>query len=199
MTIAGWLLAHNVVSLLLALGFASSVLSQRRPTGTAFAWLLIIFLAPYIGIPLYLSFGGRKVKRGQGLDESRARFSEQPAAAIDWLDDGVQAHRAFLDAIAGAQRTIRICTYVVGNDATGNALVEALAREGRARRRGRAADRRPAPPRGLAPRAGAAQPAPAAGSRASCRSSTCPSADATTCATTASSRSSTARARSPEG
>jgi len=88
---------------------------------------LIIFLAPYIGIPLYLSFGGRKVKRGPGLDESGERFSEEPAATIEWLDDGVQAHRAFLDAISGAQRSIRICTFVVGNDPTGNALVEALA------------------------------------------------------------------------
>ena len=56
-------LSHHLVSILiggLSLLLASSVLTQKRPTGSAFAWLLVIVLVPYLGIPLYLALGGRK-------------------------------------------------------------------------------------------------------------------------------------------
>src|SRR5271155_2751461 len=59
-------LSHHLVSILmgaLSLLLASSVLTQKRPTGSAFAWLLVIVLVPYLGIPLYLVFGGRKFAR----------------------------------------------------------------------------------------------------------------------------------------
>jgi cardiolipin synthase len=134
MSIATWLLAHNFISLLVALGFASSVLSQRRPTGSAFAWLLIIFVVPYVGIPLYLSFGGRKLSR-KGGDKA---LLEVPRAAthktnsVDWLDDGISAYSAFLEEIQRAQRSIRIITFVVGDDPTGNSLLDALAQKAEA-------------------------------------------------------------------
>jgi len=99
------LLSHHLLSIavaLLELGFASSVLSQRRPTGSAAAWLLVILLAPYLGIPLYLVFGGRKYARrarsksSLGLADDRL---ESSAEGVEWLDDGIRAYEAFLAQI----------------------------------------------------------------------------------------------------
>jgi len=45
---------------------------------------------------------------------------------VDWLADGVGAYRTFLDEISKAQRTIRIETFIIGNDATGCTLLDAL-------------------------------------------------------------------------
>jgi cardiolipin synthase len=126
------LLSHHLLSIavaLLELGFASSVLSQRRPTGSAAAWLLVILLAPYLGIPLYLVFGGRKYARrarsksSLGLADDRL---ESSAESVEWLDDGIRAYEAFLAQILAAKKTIRIVTFVVGDDVTGRSLLEAL-------------------------------------------------------------------------
>lgn len=127
-----------VVVALLSLLFAASVLRQRRPTGSAAAWLLLIFLVPYLGIPLFLSFGGRKMRRRANrkapLRASRPSLPRAPSSeanegsspVIEWLADGVQAYRTFLEQIAQAQRSIRIQTFLLGNDATGRAMVDAL-------------------------------------------------------------------------
>ena len=139
MTVLGWLLAHHLSSLvigLLALGFAGSVLRERRPTGSAFAWLLAIFLVPYLGIPLYLVFGGRKYRRRaksksaltrpEGAEGDEVRAWTASADRVEWLDEGTLAYDTFLREIVGAKRFIRIVTFVVGDDATGRSLLEAL-------------------------------------------------------------------------
>jgi cardiolipin synthase A/B len=147
-------LSHHLVSLLmggLSVLLASSVLTQKRPTGSAFAWLLVIVLVPYLGIPLYLVFGGRKFasrarsKSALALPASSAaapadepspstrllgdpRFSPHRVDTIEWLDEGRHAYAAFLREIEGAKATIRLVTFVVGDDTTGRPLMEALAR-----------------------------------------------------------------------
>jgi cardiolipin synthase len=146
----------------LSLLLASSVLGQRRPTGSAFAWLLVIALVPYLGIPLYLAFGGRKFERRARSKSSLSlaeravadaetaaedalaltansqpksvrllgdpRFSFRSVDAIEWLDEGTQAYEAFLREIHAAKKSIRIVTFVVGDDPTGRSMLEALAR-----------------------------------------------------------------------
>lgn len=52
--IAGFLLAVVLI--------AHILLQKRTPSGTI-AWLLIIIFMPYAGVPLYLIFGGRKMRR----------------------------------------------------------------------------------------------------------------------------------------
>jgi len=64
----------------LSLLLATSVLGQRRPTGSAFAWLLVIALVPYLGIPLYLVFGGRKFER-RARSKSSLALRERPEDA----------------------------------------------------------------------------------------------------------------------
>src|SRR5882724_8714907 len=74
---------HLLVSHLLSIvGFAMAVVViavlvvQRRSPGTTFAWLLAIVLIPYIGVPLYLVFGGRKLKMRGGKQRLYAPVPE---------------------------------------------------------------------------------------------------------------------------
>ncbi len=137
-----WFLTHSVVSIatdLLVLWFVLSLLRQRRPAGNTIAWLLSVLLIPYLGIPLYLVIGGRKLAQ-----RGKLPLVAQPEcgvlgvppttlASVEWLDDGVRAFDCFLSQIRGARRSIRIVTFVVIDDETGRALVQALlerAREG---------------------------------------------------------------------
>jgi cardiolipin synthase len=139
-----WFLTHHAVSIasnLLVLVLAASLLRQRRPVGNAIAWLLAIILIPYFGIPLYLIFGGRKLKKRvqkkRRLDpdgksaalEARAQSTLQ---SVVWLDDGVLAYQTFLDEIRGAKHSIRIVTFVIADDDTGRPLVDALIERARA-------------------------------------------------------------------
>ncbi len=132
---------------LLVLWFAASVLRQRRPAGSAFAWLLIILLAPYLGIPLYLMFGGRKFRSKAGTKAALAAPGGRGgapgpagawgggaldgAASVDWLDDGVRAYEALAREIANARRSIRIVTFLIGDDDAGRGILEALSRRAR--------------------------------------------------------------------
>ncbi len=50
------------------------------------------------------------------------------AERVEWLDNGVRAYETFLNEILHAKRSIRIVTFVIGNDETGRSLLEALAR-----------------------------------------------------------------------
>jgi cardiolipin synthase len=135
MAIPGWLLTHYVISIIVGLvtaGFLGAVLGQRRPTGSAFAWLLVILFVPYLGIPLYLVFGGRKFRRRAqsksklpALATGTAQVTT--AKSVTWLDDGILAYEAFLREIRGAKKSIRIVTFVVGDDPTGRSLMDALA------------------------------------------------------------------------
>ncbi len=137
-----WFLTHSVVSIatdLLVLWFVLSLLRQRRPAGNTIAWLLSVLLIPYLGIPLYLVIGGRKLaQRGKQLLAVEPKCGalgvpETSLDSVEWLDDGVRAFEGFMSQIRGARRSIRIVTFVVIDDQTGRALVQALlerAREG---------------------------------------------------------------------
>jgi cardiolipin synthase A/B len=130
----------SIATDMLVLGFVVSLLRQRRPVGSAIAWLLAVVLIPYLGVPLYLVFGGRKLsRRASGKERlgSRDRPSTLTArprsslASVHWLDDGVAAYEQFLAQILNAKRSIRILTFLVGDDETGRSLVDALTRRAR--------------------------------------------------------------------
>ncbi len=146
MSFLGWLVAHHIASVMVAVvtaGFSAAVLGQRRPTGSAYAWLLVILFVPYLGIPLYVVFGGRKFRRRANSKSPlpaevtgtrdagavRGAFGATPetrADTVTWLDDDVGAYDTFAREIRVATRSIRIITFVVGDDATGRTLLEAL-------------------------------------------------------------------------
>ncbi len=60
-----WIVPHIafILGFLLAALVIADVLRQRlSPAGTS-AWLLVIVLLPYVGVPLYLMLGGRKMRQ----------------------------------------------------------------------------------------------------------------------------------------
>ena len=64
------LLDHPLVGHLLTVGgfvlalFAiARIISEKRQPSNTLAWLLAIILIPYVGVPLYLVLGGRKLRR----------------------------------------------------------------------------------------------------------------------------------------
>ncbi|HJV79882.1 phospholipase D-like domain-containing protein [Noviherbaspirillum sp.] len=119
---------------------------QRRHPSAAFAWVLTIAVIPYIGIPLFLLFGARKVVRPQrpdhpsfplGADHAGPVWATRLLAVLGvppqtdnqivrFHEDGLASQRAVLTLIEQAQQRIDLCTFILGADAFGNALVETM-------------------------------------------------------------------------
>jgi cardiolipin synthase len=136
----------------LALVLLAHLLRQQRSPSSTIAWLLVILLLPYVGVPLYLMFGGRKMRRmarrkkqvyragaadhpGQPAEGAVQRilqsFGVPPATSgnrLRLIASGEEAYRELCQAIDEAQRSIDITTYILGTDEVGRALVERLAR-----------------------------------------------------------------------
>ncbi len=73
--ISSELLTH--FGFLLALVFLANLLKQKRSPSSTIAWLLVILLMPYVGVPLYLMFGGRKMN-----PMARRKQSDLPPTAF---------------------------------------------------------------------------------------------------------------------
>jgi cardiolipin synthase A/B len=147
-----WVTVHALVTLggVLLYVFSAHVLHQRRHPASAIAWILFILLLPYVAIPAFLAFGTRKLvrpKSGADHDQIRAgndggasnwavetlvALRQPPPAAYRDLSihqDGAQARRALMDVLDSAQKSIDVCTFILGNDELGNAVVQMLARK----------------------------------------------------------------------
>ncbi len=148
----------SIAGFLLAFFLVARLMSEKRAPANTFAWLLIIVLLPYIGVPLYLLFGGRKLRR---LAERKSRllptlpfqatcpsaFASGPVAhtvmasgaaapvacnALELLTTGEQAFAALEKLIRNAQHSIHITTFILGRDDTGRKVVRLLAERARA-------------------------------------------------------------------
>ncbi len=142
----------TVVGFLLAFFAIARLMSERRQPGNTFAWLLAIAFVPYIGVPLFLFFGGRKVRR---LAARKARLYpvvpgapaapalHLPAARVialngagpplggnrlHFLTTGEQSYGEIERLILEAKHTIHIMTFILARDAVGRHLVKLLAR-----------------------------------------------------------------------
>ena len=65
---------------LCAVVVAHMMRQRRSPSGTI-AWLLVVVLIPYVGVPLYLMLGGRKMRRVAGRKRSIQLVGEIGRAA----------------------------------------------------------------------------------------------------------------------
>jgi cardiolipin synthase len=148
-----WLVSQVLTSFgfLLALVFLAHLLRQKRSPVSTIAWLLTIFLLPYVGVPLYLMFGGRKMQR---MVRHKARVYKAPRTvpvgtlggtterilqssgvppptfgnSVRLIPDGQSAYREVTRLIDEAERSIHITTYILGRDSVGSSIVERLAR-----------------------------------------------------------------------
>ena len=148
-----WLFSEFLtrVGFLLALVLMAGLLRQRRSPSSTIAWLLVILMLPYIGVPLYIMFGGRKIKRmaqrkapifheaanpngadqGGTVERLLASYGVPPATSgnrIELITSGVEAYQRLMRLIEQARSTIHITTYILGRDSTSQALVDCLTR-----------------------------------------------------------------------
>lgn len=160
-TVYGLLVSHWVTlhGLLVMIGLAiyvtsSHILHLRRNPSAAIAWVVALFLLPYVALPLYLMFGIRKVKNYRP-DAKRNTFIKQsfssdnlatrtkqlvaimvlPAASsyhqLNIHEGGTQALQALRNMIDRATHTIDICTFIFARDELGNEIAQSLKRRAR--------------------------------------------------------------------
>ncbi len=150
---AHWLSLHGLftVTSLLVYVVATHALQQRRHPSAAIGWVLFMLLLPYAALPLYLLFGTRKLARrprqgatgrtlAPGADDGAwpadtAAALGQPAPA-HYRDlcihaDGAQSLQALLELIDGARHSLDVCSFMLGRDAAGAAVVSHLGAKAR--------------------------------------------------------------------
>ena len=154
-TISTWVYSEVFTRLgfLLALILMAGLLRQRRSPSSTIAWLLaILLLPPYVGVPLYIMLGGRKVRRlarrkapiyrgssvppGGGPDGAVERllmsYGVSPPSTgncFELVPSGVDAYQRIVELIESAQSNIHIATYILGSDQGSRNLVECLTRK----------------------------------------------------------------------
>lgn len=147
----------SIAGFLLALFLVARLMSEKRAPGNTFAWLLLIILVPYVGVPFYLLFGGRKLRRLAerksslrptlpGGETAPSAFRDKPVAqaviangagapvagnSLRLLTSGEEAYAALEHHIRTAQHAIHIITFILGRDDTGKRLVKLLAERAR--------------------------------------------------------------------
>jgi cardiolipin synthase A/B len=153
LTLAYGLTLHGLVTVLALLLYiiASHLLQQRRHPSAAIAWVLFILLLPYLALPAFLTFGSRKQVRPRAgharalaVPDQRtaspwavrtARALGQPApsayAELHVHADGRAALDALWQVIDGAESSLDVCTYILGADALGDAVVARLCAKAR--------------------------------------------------------------------
>ena len=144
---------HGIVVIagLMIYVLVTHTLRQRRHPAAAIAWVITLALVPYVGLPLYLIFGTRKLVHAKtgaaraiaapasGAEEAwpqrlAAAMNLAPPASFRALrihEDGGQALQALHELVESATRTLDICTYILGRDPTADALCEKLERKAR--------------------------------------------------------------------
>ena len=125
---------------------------QRRHPYAALAWVMGIAAFPYLGLPLFLVFGTRKVVRpatqrqpmpagpwaalappwATRLLAALGAAGARPQVAVQFQAEGAQALQAVQQVIGSARHTLDICTYVLADDEVGALIATALAERARA-------------------------------------------------------------------
>jgi cardiolipin synthase len=146
LTVAGFLLAFFAIARLM---------SERKQPGNTFAWLFAIAFIPYVGVPLYLMFGGRKLKKlasrkarlcpavpgapaGPSADKFAARVLTLNGAnpplggnRVSFLTTGEESFERLEHGIRQAKHNIHLMTFILGRDAVGRRIVRLLAQRAR--------------------------------------------------------------------
>jgi len=154
--LAGIVVGHllSVAGVICGVILFSRLRAGHHPPSATFAWLLAIIFVPYVGVPLFLVFGGRKLRRlvrakgplslkaNRSVDniEGVGEAAQIPLLvgkpppfsggnAVDLLPDAVDNYRRLMEMIDGAKETIHITTFILTRDEVAKAIVDALARK----------------------------------------------------------------------
>lgn len=151
-----WLIAHIELAIGFMVGVVliAHVLTQKRTPSGTIAWLLAIILIPYVGVPLYIMLGGRKMKRRAAkkmttsltsasprmniprtqVDELLESHGIPPATEgnlVDILTDGQDIYHRLLSMIDEAQQSIYISMYMFHTDQVGKEIRDRLVMKAR--------------------------------------------------------------------
>jgi len=141
-----WLTLHSLFTVLGLLVYVvtAHLLEQRRHPTAAIAWVLFIVFVPYLALPLFLTFGSRKQARPRSARElgvlqppaegpwprRTIQALGQPApAAYDGLHlhaNGHEALGALWRTLDAATQSIDLCTFILGRDKLGQAVIDKL-------------------------------------------------------------------------
>jgi cardiolipin synthase A/B len=147
----------TIVGFVFAAFLIARLMSEKRAPANTFAWLLIIVLVPWVGVPLYLLLGGRKLRRlAQRKSQLRPTLPGAAPAhhadiaspivhtvmaaggappvtgnSIRLLTNGEDAYTALEHHIRTARESIHITAFILGRDETGRRLVKLLAERAR--------------------------------------------------------------------
>jgi len=150
-TVTHWLTLHGLVTVGAVLFYVitSHVMHQRRHPAAAIAWMLFILLVPYVALPAYLSFGSRKLPRPRAAPRAEPPATHsadawaietlvalgQPAPAsyhdLELHGDGHAAQYALMEIIDAATQSLDVCTFILGRDSVGDAVIERLCSKAR--------------------------------------------------------------------
>jgi cardiolipin synthase len=139
----------SIATYALTLILVSTLIRSRRPPANTIAWLLIMGVAPYVGIPFFLIFGSRKItregkkrlylpaKKNTEAQPTRLRKVLRSAGAPDptpnskfeFLETGEEAYRGLLSDIRGAKESIDIATFIFSRDEVGQSILQELSQK----------------------------------------------------------------------
>lgn len=152
MSLLHWLTLDGMITVVTILVYVinSHVMRQRRHPTAAVAWMLFIIFLPYLALPAFLLFGTRKLARppqvvlpissdkrradGWGIDTILALGQPAPASYCDLSvhADGRQAGDALMATLDEARTSIDLCTFIIGRDRLGEAVLDRLCAKARA-------------------------------------------------------------------
>lgn len=145
-----WWLSHLawVGGFLLAMVLLARIIRQHRPPASTLAWILFIVLAPYLGVPLYLVFAGRKIKRlarsKENLHREEIRSADRALSPLEQLlmahgvppavdgnslllcETGEASYEALIALIDGANQRIDLCFFIFHLDRVGQDILNRL-------------------------------------------------------------------------
>ncbi len=153
-----WSHLLTVGGFLLAVFALARLMSEKRQPGNTMAWVLGIVLIPYLGVPLFLLFAGRKIRKLAarktrvspqltGAPPAHASTLESPVARVtttngahapvggnqlQYLTDGEDAFEVLTRSIREAKHSIHITTFILGREEVGRAIISLLAERARA-------------------------------------------------------------------
>jgi len=136
------------IGFVLALLVVGRLTIEKRNPSNVYAWGLVIFFIPWLGVPLYFIFGGRKIRKlvraKLALNVFTAKLAAGGAAApaapqkkfghnsFQLFGDGVEGFNALRAEIAGAKKSIHLQTFILGRDEPARQIIADLVAKARA-------------------------------------------------------------------
>jgi cardiolipin synthase len=141
----------TVITAIVSTVMVIRLLSTNRTPQSLLAWVLALIFLPLAAIPLYFLIGTRKFPRAakrtmRPQPSSEVALESGPVARVlsatgvpapqgghdfELLETGEHAYARLMERIAAARRSIALTMFIVGDDATGWSVVDALAARAR--------------------------------------------------------------------